>query len=66
MIFVNQYLGVTVFLLQIRGLKLFEPKSGTWKWILPVALCAMSPLLQLGTYLGFIFSWSKANIKDEV
>ena len=61
-----QYLGVTVFLLQIRGMKLFETTSGCWRWILPLVLYVLSPLLQLATYLGFIFSWSRGNTKNEV
>ena len=61
-----KYVGVTVLLLQIRGLKLFETISGPWKWILPMVFYVLSPLLQLGTYLGFIFSWSRGNRKHEV
>ena len=61
-----QYLGVTVFLLQIRGLNLSQTLSAPLKQVLPLALYALSPLLQLGTYLGFTVSWMGGASNGEV
>ena len=61
-----QYLGVMVFLLQIRGTKFIGAKLGPRKWIFNLLLFIFSPLVQVGTFLGFVFSWKRGDTKHEV
>ena len=61
-----QYLGVMVFLIQIRGTKFIGAKFGPRKWIFNLLLFIFSPLVQVGTFLGFVFSWKRGDTKHEV
>ena len=60
-----QYLGVLIFLLQIRTTNLI-PISGYSTWTSHLILLIFSPLVQPGTFLGLVYSWLEGDTKQEV
>ena len=55
-----------MFFLQNRGKDLFGSIRGPKKWLLNTVLFVFSPLVPLGTLLGFVLSWKLGDIKNEV
>ena len=55
-----------MFILQNRGKDLFGSKRGPRKWLLNTVLFVFSPLVPLGTLIGFYLSWKFRDIKNEV
>ena len=55
-----------VFLLQIRDTEVLGPRSGIKKWIFNTILLILSPLVQPGTLLGFVYCWKTGDTKHEV
>ena len=55
-----------VFLLQIRDTEVLGPRSGIKKWIFNMILLILSPLVQPGTLLGFVYCWKTGDTKHEV
>ena len=55
-----------VFLLQIRDTEVLGPRSGIKKWIFNMILLILSPLVQPGTLLGFVYCWKTGDTRHEV
>ena len=55
-----------VFLLQIRDTEVLGPMSGIRKWIFNMILLILSPLVQPGTLLGFVYCWKTGDTRHEV
>ena len=55
-----------VFLLQIRDTEVLGPRSGIRKWIFNMILLILSPLVQPGTLLAFVYYWKTGDTKHEV
>ena len=55
-----------VFLLQIRDTEVLGLRSGLKNWIFNMILLILSPLVQLGTLLGFFYCWKTEDIRQEV
>ena len=55
-----------MFLLQNRGKNIFGSITGPKKLLLNTALFVFSPLVPLGTQLGFVLSWKLGDTKNEV
>ena len=55
-----------VYLLQIRDTEVLGPRSGIKKWIFNMILLILSPLVQPGTLLGFVYCWKTGDTKHEV
>ena len=65
-ILLNQYIGVAIFFLQMRGDKIFGAKTGPKKWAMNLGLLTVAPMVPLLLLLGFSYSWKTNNIKREV
>ena len=55
-----------VFLLQIRDSEVLGLRTGLKNWILNMILLILSPLVQPGTLLGFLYCWKTGDTKHEV